>query len=150
MYVTKEGLEKLKKELEELKIKKRREISIRIKRAKEMGDLSENAEYSEAKEAQALNEARIAELEEKLKEAVIVENNRRKDRVQIGSNLKVKLDNKTLTLTIVGGANESNPAEGKISHESPLGSALLGHKVGERVEVQLPSKKVACKILKIE
>lgn len=147
MQITKKNLEKLKQELEELK-KNRRAIALRIQSAKELGDLSENAEYSEAKEAQALNEANIAELEKKVRGAIIIKSVK-SNKVQIGTVLKVRSAQDTQEFTIVG-SNESNPAEGKISDESPLGKAFLGHQAGDTIEAELPNKKVKYKILEIK
>jgi len=148
MNLTKEALEKLQKELNSLKKSKRREISLRIQSAKELGDLSENAEYNEAKEAQSLNEARIAELEKQIREATVVSGTKT-SKVQIGSRIKVQSNNTIQEFTIVS-SNESNPLEGKISDESPLGRAFINHCAGENVEIELPDKKVNYKILAIK
>jgi len=148
MNLTKEALEKLQKELNFLKKSKRREISLRIQSAKELGDLSENAEYNEAKEAQSLNEARIAELEKQIREATVVSGTKT-SKVQIGSRIKVQSNNTIQEFTIVS-SNESNPLEGKISDESPLGRAFINHCAGENVEIELPDKKVNYKILAIK
>lgn len=147
MNLTKENLEKLQKELAFLKTTKRREISLRIQSAKELGDLSENAEYNEAKEAQALNEAAIAELEKQIREATIVRETK-SSRAQIGSSIKVQ-GNKGIQEFIIVSSNESNPLEGKISDESPLGMTLLGHCAGDKVDLDLPDKKVSYKILEV-
>ncbi|MFH1392560.1 MAG: transcription elongation factor GreA [bacterium] len=148
MNLTKENLEKLQKELELLKTIKRREISLRIQSAKELGDLSENAEYNEAKEAQALNEVRIAELEKQTREATIVDGSKSSS-VQIGSNIKVQ-NNQNIHKFLIVSSNESNPLEGKISDESPLGKALMGHCAGDKIEIELPDRKVSYKILEIK
>lgn len=148
--LTQEALEKLKEELEVHKIK-RREITIRIQKAKEFGDLSENAEYSEAKEAQALNEAEISNLENKIKNAVIVSKPSQSTRnkiVQIGSSIKVKVGNLEKELYIVS-PNQVDPAHGKISHESPLGKALIDNCKGETVHVETVNGVVHYKILEI-
>ena len=114
-----------------------------------MGDLSENAEYSEAKEQQALNESRIAELEETFKNAETIDDRHsRSNVVQIGSTIKVKNGKIERTLTIVG-SNEADPSEGRISNESPLAMSFLGHKVGEKVEVETPKGKVEYLVLSI-
>jgi transcription elongation factor GreA len=147
MILTKEGLEKLKKELEEL-LGKRKEISVRIQTAKELGDLSENAEYSEAKDSQRLNETRISEVQDQIRSAEIVDNLQIKGVVQIGSTIKVSNGEGEKTFVLVG-ANEADPIKGMISNVSPLGEAFLGHKKGDSVEAQLPSKKVSYKILDI-
>jgi transcription elongation factor GreA len=148
-FLTKEGLEKIKKELNYLKITKRQKIAERIQVAKELGDLSENAEYSEAKEQQALNEKRIAELEETLKNAeTIDERHLHSNTVTIGSTITVKNGQNERTFTIVG-SNEADPSKGKISNESPLASSFLGHKVNDKVEVETPKGKVIYSILDI-
>ncbi len=147
-YFSPEGLEKLKKELEERKTIIRAEITRRILAAKELGDLSENAEYSEAKEVQSFNEGRIAELEETIKEAVVIGPNQRSDIVVVGSTARVSSVYGDQKFTIVGPA-ESDPARGFISNESPLGSAFIGHKKDDEVEVKTPSGVVKYKIVEI-
>lgn len=137
-YVSAEGLEKLKKELVELKTTVRKEIAVRIESAKALGDLSENAEYHEAKDAQSQNETRIAELEDLIREAVIISENHRTDVVDIGSTVKVSNGKAEISYTIVG-SEEADPSGGKISNESPLGRAFLGKKKGETVDVKVPS-----------
>lgn len=148
-YLSPEGVEALKKELQGLKTKERQEIAKRLQEAKDLGDLSENAEYFEAKEAQSLNETRIAELESLLKNAVVIETPVEEGVVSIGSIIEVKSKNGNETFTIVGSA-EAKPQEGKISNESPLGRAFLGQKVGSEVEVKIPGGLVKYKITKIE
>lgn len=148
-YLSPEGIETLKKELQELKTKKRQEIAKRLQEAKDLGDLSENAEYFEAKEAQSLNENRIAELEELLKNAVVIKTPSAEDIVRIGSTIETKLNNNVETFSIVGSA-EAKPQEGKISNESPLGRAFLGKKAGDEVEVKTPGGIVKYKIIKID
>ena len=148
-YLSPKGIEALKHELQELKTKKRQEIAKRLQEAKDLGDLSENAEYFEAKEAQSLNETRIAELEELLKTAVVIETPSEEDMVRIGSTVEVKSGNNTEIFTIVGSA-EARPQEGKISNESPLGRAFLNKKVGDEIEIKTPGGNVIYKILKIE
>ncbi|HEX8206954.1 MAG TPA: transcription elongation factor GreA [Solirubrobacteraceae bacterium] len=143
VILTPEGLEKLKAELEELTTTKRREVAERIKDAREYGDISENSEYDDAKNEQAMLESRIAALEEKLRSAVVVDSSElTNDIVQVGSIVKVKdgQSGKSETYTIVGSA-EANPAEKKLSNESPVGRALIGHKAKEKVKVQLPNGK---------
>ena len=147
-YFSPKGLEELKKELEELKIK-RYEITRRLEETKALGDLSENQEYSLAREAQSFNEGRIMELEQLLREAVIIDKVRKTDTVQIGSTVEASTDSKTKIFTIVG-SEESEPASGRISNESPLGKAFLGRKVGEAVEVETPGGKVKYKIIEIK
>jgi len=143
VILTPEGLEKLKAELEELTTTKRREVAERIKDAREYGDISENSEYDDAKNEQAMLESRIANLEEKLRSAIVVDASELStDVVQVGSQVKVKDGDsgKSETYTIVGSA-EANPAEKKLSNESPVGRALIGHKAKETVTVQLPNGK---------
>jgi transcription elongation factor GreA len=147
-YISSEGLEQLKKELEEFK-QKRQEIAKRLEEAKALGDLSENAEYQEAREDQAFNEGKIVELEQTLKEAVVISKNVKKDIVRVGATVKVKSDNGMQTFNIVG-SEEANPIEGKISNESPLGKSFLGHRAGELIETETPSGKMKYKILGIE
>jgi transcription elongation factor GreA len=144
-----EGYNKLKEELELLSVVRRKEIAERIERAKELGDLSENAEYSEAKDAQALNEGRILELTNILKNVTVVENTGAHDTVVMGATVTVKSDNKEKKYTIVS-FNEADPVAGKISNESPLGVAFLNKKKGDQVEVETPRGLVKYKIIKIE
>ena len=149
-YLSPEGIESIKQELRELKTTKRQEIAKRLQEAKELGDLSENAAYFEAKDAQSLNEARVAELEDLLKTAVVIEAPTQEDIVKIGSTIEVKSSaNGTETFTIVGSA-EAKPAEGKISNESPLGRAFLNHRAGDEIDIKTPGGAVKYKILKIE
>src|SRR3989344_642144 len=136
-YLSQEGIETIKKELRELKTKKRQEIAKRLQEAKDLGDLSENAEYFEAKEAQLFNENRIAELEKLLKNAVVIESSSEEDIVRVGSTIEVKSNNDTEIFNIVGSA-EAKPQERKISNESPLGKAFLGRKIGDEIEVKSP------------
>ncbi len=140
-YLSQERYNELETELNELRTTKRAEIADQLKRAKEYGDLSENAEYAEAREEQSRIEARIAELDEMLKSAVIIHKGIGGSIVEIGSSLTVKKGDQTVEYTIVG-SNESNPAEHKISNESPLGHAFLGKKVGDKVTVETPAGKV--------
>jgi len=148
-YLSQEGIETIKKELQELKTKKRQEIAARLQEAKDLGDLSENAEYFEAKEAQSLNENRIIELEKLLKNAVVIETSSEEDIVRVGSTIEVKSNNGPETFNIVGSA-EAKPQEGKISNESPLGRAFLGRKIGDEIEIKSPSGITKYKIIKIE
>lgn len=148
--ISQEGYNKIKKELDFLSSTKRREIADRIERAKELGDLSENAEYSEAKDAQALNEGRIIELANILKNVTIFEYDGSKDEVLMGSQVTVKTEKgETKKYTIVS-FNEADPLNGMISNESPLGVAFLHHSKGDSVEVQTPRGVLKYKILKIE
>lgn len=147
-YISEEGLEKLKQELHELKTAKRQEIAARLEHAKTLGDLSENAEYQEAKEEQSLVESQIAELEEKIRNAVLIKSGPATDYAVVGSTIRVRSDRGEEAYTIVG-SQESRPAEGKISNESPLGRSFLGHKVGDRVEVKTPAGAVFYEIVEI-
>ena len=153
VILTQEGLDKLKSELEVLSTEKRREVAERIKEAREFGDISENAEYDDAKNEQMMLEQKIAQLEERLRSAQVVDTSGLStDLVRVGVTVNVK-DEKTGgsdKYTIVGSA-EANPSEKKLSNESPVGKALLGHKRGDTVDVSLPSgKKRKLKITKIE
>ena len=151
--ITQEGLDKLREELEYLTTAKRREVAERIKDAREFGDITENAEYDDAKNEQALLEQRIAQLEERLRRATVVdENHVNTDVVSVGVLVHVK-DQKSgdsRKFQIVGSA-EADPGENKLSNESPIGSALVGHKRGEVVTVEVPrGPKRKLKITKIE
>lgn len=136
-YISKEGLEKLKIELHELKTVKRRELADRIEAAKALGDLSENAEYHEAKDNLAFVEGRIMQIEDTLKNISIIEASSVGGTIRVGSSVVVELNGKDRTYKIVG-SNEADPATGLISNESPLGNAFLGHAIGDRVEVSTP------------
>ncbi|MBO5797092.1 MAG: transcription elongation factor GreA [Clostridia bacterium] len=143
ILVTKEGLINLERELEELKSVKRAEIAARLKEARSFGDLSENSEYDEAKNEQAINESRIAELEQQLKHArVLDESMLTGETVHVGLEVEIQdtADNEVEVYRIVG-LTEADPLAGKISDESPVGKALLGHAVGDVVEVLLPTGK---------
>jgi transcription elongation factor GreA len=151
--ITPEGLEKLKEEIEFLTTAKRREVAERIKEAREFGDISENAEYDDAKNEQALLEARIAQLEERLRRATVIDEKKvDTGAVSFGSIVHVK-DQKTgdsQKFQIVG-STEANPLEQKLSNESPIGKALLGHKRNDIVSVDVPrGPKKKLKITKIE
>lgn len=137
-YVTAEGLEKLKSELTYLKSVRRRELAQRIESAKALGDLSENAEYHEAKESLAFVEGRVREIEDMLKNVSVIEESAGGDEVRIGSSIEVEIRGMRKNYKIVG-SNEADPLAGLISNESPLGTAFIGHKVGEMVEVETPS-----------
>ena len=148
-FLTKEGHEKLVEELNDCKLNKRKEIAQAIKEAKEQGDLSENAEYSEAKRRQRENESRIMKLENIIRTAEVVSDNISTDTVQIGCVVEVEVKKVKNTFHIVG-ANEADPANGYISNESPLGNQMLNRKKGDVVEVVLPNgKTVEYKILSI-
>jgi transcription elongation factor GreA len=148
-FVTEEGLKKIKEELEYRKITVRQSIASAIKEAKEQGDLSENAEYSEAKRQQAENEARVAELEYMFKEAKVVSYDKSSGVVQMGSRVKVKRNGDEMDFQIVG-SNEASPSEFKISNESPMGKSFMGHKKGDKVEVDTPAGKMNYTILDIK
>ena len=152
VILTKEGYEKLQQEIEFLRNDKRREVAERIRVAREFGDIAENAEYDDAKNEQALLEHRIATLEERLRHArVITKKDIAKDVVSIGSKVRLRdLDAKrTVEYRIVGSA-EANPAENKLSNESPVGKAIMGHKKGEVVEVAAPRGALRYKIMEIK
>ncbi len=147
-HLTKERFEELKIELERLKKEVRAEIRERLRRAKEYGDLSENAEYSEAKDEQAKVEGRIFELENILKNASIIRKTSGKDSVTIGATVEVRRGGKVFKYTIVG-SNEARPEANLISNESPLGSSFLGKKSGDVVEISVPGGKAKYEIIKI-
>ncbi|MGI6561829.1 MAG: transcription elongation factor GreA [Clostridia bacterium] len=151
VYLTPEGLRQLEEELEYLKSTKRREVAARIKHALSFGDISENSEYDEAKNEQALVEAKIAEIEDTLRYSqIIVDEDITTDAVSIGSIVKL-LDlefDEEVEYRIVG-STEANPSKNRISNESPVGKALMGKKVGETVEVMTPGGIVKFKILGI-
>jgi transcription elongation factor GreA len=152
VILTPEGYKKLQEEIEYLSNEKRREVADRIRVAREFGDISENAEYDDAKNEQALLEHRIATLEERLRDAkVINKKDVAKDVVSVGSKVKLRdVDAKqTVEYHIVGSA-EANPVENKLSNESPVGKAIIGHKKGETVEVVAPRGSMKYKILEIK
>jgi transcription elongation factor GreA len=148
-YLTREGEQKLKAELTELTGPRREELAQRLRSAIQMGDLSENADYHKAKEDQAFLEGRIQEIEYILRSAVIIEKTR-SDVAGVGSTVTVQEDNYDPETYYVVGAKEADPRHGKISNESPIGRALMDHKVGDIVEAETPGGKVRFKILKIE
>lgn len=147
IYLTKKGLEDLKLELDELVNVKRPKIIEQIKTNRDLGDLSENAGYHSAKEDQTFLESRIAQIQEILKNAVIKDENT-SDKVDISSVVVVSSNNQTFTYTLVG-PSESNPVEGKISYQSPIGNALMGKKIGDSVSVETPLGSTDYKIIKI-
>jgi transcription elongation factor GreA len=151
VILTPEGLANLKSELDHLSTARRREIAARIKEAREFGDISENAEYDDAKNEQAMLEARIASLEEKLRSATVIDqSDLGTDLVRVGSVVHVKdEDGKSTKYTIVGSA-EADPAEAKLSNESPVGKALVGRKRGEEVSFATPRGERHLKITKID
>ena len=152
VILTPEGYKKLQEEIEYLSNDKRREVAERIRVAREFGDIAENAEYDDAKNEQMLREHRIATLEERLRDARVIEKKDiAKDVVSIGSKVRVKnMDaGKTFEYHIVGSA-EANPAQNKLSNESPVGKAIIGHKKGDTVEVAAPRGSMKYKILEIK
>jgi transcription elongation factor GreA len=149
MYLTPEGAEKLRAELKQLTGPRREELSQRLRSAIQMGDLSENADYHKAKEDQAFLEGRIQEIEAVLRTAVIVEKTN-SDVVTVGSTVTVQEDDFSPETYYLVGAKEADPRHGKISNESPIGRALMEHKVGDVVEAETPGGKLKFKILKIE
>ncbi len=151
--VTKDGLDKLKEELEYLKVTKRREVAERIKEAISYGDLSENSEYEEAKNEQAFVEGRILELEEKVKHAKIISDHHKTKSVQFGSTVHLrnltKKKEEVEVYTIVG-STEADPFTGKISNESPVGSSLLDKQKGDKIKVISPSGAIDYEIVSID
>ena len=152
VILTPEGYEKLKQEIEYLSSEKRREVADRIRVAREFGDIAENSEYDDAKNEQALLEHRIATLEERLIAARVIDAGEiTSDAVSVGTKVRLKdMDaNETIEYHIVGSA-EANPAEHRLSNESPVGKAIIGHKKGETVEVSAPRGAMKFKILDIK
>jgi len=147
--ISQEGYEKLKKEYDYLIGFKRMEIADRIQKAKDMGDLSENAEYSEAKDAQAFNDGRIAELYQMLKNLTVVKNGNGHDKVGMGSRVKVKTSTGVEREYTIVSFNEADPAQGKISNESPIGMSFLNKKKGEKAIVNTPKGEIEYEILSI-
>lgn len=146
-FISAQGLEELKKELIDRKIG-RRDIASKIEAAKELGDLSENFEYHEARDQQAMNETRIQELETIVKDFLIVEEKRGGSTISLGSKFVVRVNGGEKTFELVG-SNEANPLEGKISNESPIGQAFIGHGVGDEVDVAVPSGSMRYSIIQI-
>ncbi len=149
-YFTPEGLEKLKKEYEERMTVLRPEIARRLKEAKEEGDISENAAFDAAKEAQAVNEGRIEEIKAILENVKVVKGSSGKSTVDVGSSVKVESKSHGTKEFVIVGAAESDPLKGFISNESPLGSAFMGHKKGEKIKVKTPKGEVEYKILDVK
>jgi transcription elongation factor GreA len=151
-FLTKEGFQKLQDELDHLRTSKRQEVADRLHEAMEGGELIENAEYEAAKNEQAFVEGRIQELDTILATARIIDENGRSKEglIQVGSTITIEEDEaKAETYTIVGVA-EANPREGKISNESPIGKAVIGHKAGETVVVEAPGGHFKVKIIKMK
>ena len=155
VILTQEGLEKLEQELEELKSVKRKEIAEKIKVALSFGDLSENSEYDEAKNEQAIMEARIADIEVTLKNVkVIDESELSNENIHVGSKVEVRVNNPRTGKTDVYnykivGSNEADPLSGNISDESAVGKALLGHGIGDKIEVEVPAGTMEYEVLAI-
>jgi transcription elongation factor GreA len=147
-YLSKDGLEQVRQELEGLVNVRRAEIAARIHEAKEHGDITENAEYEDAKNEQAFVEGRIQALSALVKNAVVIEENHSSTHVQIGSTVTIQSKDGKESFMIVGSA-EASPAEGRISNESPVGRALLGRKKGDEVTVTVPAGDSKYKILSI-
>jgi len=150
IYLTKEGLEELKAEYEEIVKVKRPDILERVAQARSMGDLSENAEYVAAREELSFIDGRVEELEELIKQAVLIQDSHVKGNhvVKLGSTVTLHLKGKKEEFTVVG-EWEADPKEKKISHESPLGKALLGKGIGEKVEVEAPAGTIAYTIVSV-
>ncbi|HET7636415.1 MAG TPA: transcription elongation factor GreA [Candidatus Limnocylindria bacterium] len=148
VYLTAEGLEKLKVELNHLITVERPRVAQRIHDAKLDGDISENAEYEDAKQEQSFLEGRIATLEGQLKNAQVIESTNGGDKISIGSKVVITGADGEETLTIVGSA-EAAPREGRISNESPVGAALMGHKKGDKVTVQVPAGAVTFTVVSV-
>ena len=149
-YLTQEGADRLKTELEELKGSKREELAQRLRSAIQMGDLSENADYHKAKEDQAFLEGRIQELEYILSNVVLIEKSSNNDVVSIGSYVTIQEEDFPPETYHLVGPTEADPKNGKISHESPIGKALIGHKIGDMVETETPGGTIKFKIITIE
>ena len=150
IYLTSEGAQKLKQELEHLTSVKRVELAARLRDAIRQGDLSENADYITAKEDQAFLEGKIMEIQETLRRATIVSQTRGNDAVGIGNRVTIAEDGADSETFILVGAKEANPREGKISHDSPIGKALMGKRVGDLAEADTPGGTIVFKVLKIE
>lgn len=146
--ISAQGLRKLEIELQELRTAKRQEVADRIHSAMEFGDYSENSELEQAKNDQAFLEGRILTLEHMIKNAVVIDENGHHDLVEIGSHVTIELDGERTQYVIVGSA-EAAPAAGRISNESPVGKALLGHRKGDAVRVTVPAGPVEMKILSV-
>jgi len=149
-YISKEGLENLKNELTKLTKEKRPAVVERIASAQELGDLSENAEYHEARKEQGFMEGRIEELKELIKSAVLMEDGHSGNSVALGSTVHATCHDGTTIKYMIVGHSEADPGIGKISHESPLGQAFLGRMVGDEFELDVPAGKLKCKVDKIE
>lgn len=149
IYISREGLEKLKEELNLIEGTKLKAIAKKIAEAKDLGDLAENSEYHEAKQEQAFLAGRAQDLRYKVKHARIISNTSSNGVVAVGANLKVKSNGQEIGLTLVGG-DESDPANGKISIDSPIGKALVGHSTGEKVLVSTPAGETEYQIVEVK
>ena len=150
VVLTREGFEKLKAEIEDLSTVRRREVAERIKEAREFGDISENSEYDDAKNEQAMLEAKIAQLEERLRDATVIDRDDvSTEAVALGSMVTLETPAGKATYQLVGSA-ESDPDENRLSNESPIGRAILGHKKGETVDVVTPGGNIKVKIVTIK
>lgn len=152
IYITEEGLRALQQELEHLRTVGRAEIAARIGEAKADGDISENAGYDEAKTQQAFLEGRILELEQTISRAVVIRNHDTPaDRVEIGRSVTIReVGYDDLETYVIVGSAEANPTNGRISNESPMGRALVGHRVGDRVKVQTPGGTLEFEIIAVQ
>lgn len=149
VFVTNEGLAKLKSEYDELTNVKRKEVAERITAARELGESDDdNAEYEAAREEQSFVEGRIVELEDLIKKAKVIDHSTGSKIIEVGSTVTVEIDQDSEVYTIVGSV-ESSPESGKISHESPVGKALLGLKAGDEVEIETPAATLKYRIKKI-
>lgn len=148
-YLSKQGLEDLEKELARRTNEIRKEIAEKISAAKELGDLSENFEYHEAKEQQGLNEARALQLKDMIRDVVLVEESVGGTNIGLGTTFVVEVNGSQKTYSIVG-SNESDPIAGKISNESPIGLAFMGHEVDDVIEIQTPGGAMTYKIISIK
>jgi len=147
-YVSAEGLKKLQAELDDLRTTKRDEVAKRIHAAMEFGDYSENSELEQAKNDQAFLEGRIMTLEQMIKNAQLIDEKSKHDVVEVGSHVTIESDGHKEKYVVVGSA-EAAPAEGKISNESPVGRALMGHRAGETVRMSVPAGQIEMKIVSI-
>jgi transcription elongation factor GreA len=148
-YLTKDGVDKLKSELEQLVKRDRPKVAQELREAKEYGDLSENASWDAAKDHQSFIEGRISELEHILRNVVVIKAPRNHAKINIGSTVHLEIEDGKQIYTIVG-STEANPSEGKISNESPIGQALMGKTKGDEVVINVPSGEMVYKIAHIE
>ncbi len=150
MYITPERAEQMRAELADMKGRQREELSVRLRFAISQGDLSENADYHKAKEDQAFLEGKIQEYELILSEAIIIEAKKSGGTIDIGARITIQEGSYPEETYHLVGAVEANPREGKISNESPMGKALMGHRAGDTVEYESPGGKMTVKIVKVE